>query len=214
MKNAAGFTNLVRSMVACAIFLCGCAGASPPSRFYMLSPAVDPDAEAPVIAPSLEPLSLRIGPVEIPDALNRNELVTRLDRNRVALAPFDLWAGSLKQNFHRVLSENLSILLSTDRVVPHTFRTSMPVDYQIRVEVIQFDGKPGDSALLIARWSIHDGKKKTFLFMEKSRHVEPASPGYDGLVAAQSNALAGLSRDIARAVAAISRAASDEKDSR
>ncbi len=156
-----------------------------------------------MIAPSSEPLAIWIGPVDIPDALNRNELVTRVGPNQVELAPFDLWAGSLKQNVYRVLAENLSILLSTDRVVHHSFRTAMPVDYQIRLEVIRFDGQPGQSVVLVARWSIHDGKGKTFHAMKKSRHEEPAAPGYDGLAAAQSNALAALSRDIARAIESI-----------
>ncbi len=102
-----------------------------------------------------------------------------------------------------VLVENLSILLSTDRVVHHTFRTSMPVDYQVRVEVIQFDDAPGDGVVLIARWNIHDGKGKTFPCHEKTRHEEPAAAGCDGLVAAQSQALTELSRDIARTIASI-----------
>ncbi len=205
MKASLFFNIPIFIMVVFSLLLAGCGGTSPPSRFYVLNATIDPDAETPAVDPSREPLSLRIGPVEIPDALNRNELVTRVGRNQVKLAPFDLWAGTLKQNFYRVLSENLSILLSTDQVVHHTFRTSMPVDYQIRVEVIQFDGRPGESVLLVARWSIYDGKGKNFLAMKKSRYDEPAAPGYDGLVAAQSNALAGLSRDIAAAIEAISR---------
>ncbi|MCP4690821.1 MAG: hypothetical protein GY859_22400, partial [Desulfobacterales bacterium] len=79
----------------------------------------------------------------------------------------------------------------------------MPVDYQVRVEVIQFDGKPGESVVLAARWSVYDGKGKTFLTMKKSRHEAPAAAGYDAFVAAQSNAMAGLSRDIAAAIDAI-----------
>ncbi len=65
------------------------------------------------------------------------------------------------------------------------------------------DGKPGQTVVLLVRWSIHDGKGKTFHAMKKSRHEEPAAPGYDGLAAAQSNALAALSRDIARAIESI-----------
>ncbi len=116
-----------------------------------LNATIDPNVETPMVDPSHGPLSFRVGSVEIPDALNRNELVTRVGRNQVKLALFDQWAGSLKQNVYRVLAENLSILLSTDRVVHHTFRTSMPVDYQVRVEVFQFDGKPGESVVLVAR---------------------------------------------------------------
>ncbi len=72
----------------------------------------------------------------------------------------------------------------------------MPVDYQVRIEVIQFDGKPGESVVMVARWSIHDGKGKTFLVMKKSRCEEPAAPGCEGLAAALSNALADLGPDI------------------
>ncbi|HEX5606452.1 MAG TPA: PqiC family protein, partial [Candidatus Binatia bacterium] len=61
-------------------------------------------------------LSLGIGPIKIPRYLDREQLVTRISQNRFAIAENDRWAEPLEENFSRVLSENLSILLQIDRV--------------------------------------------------------------------------------------------------
>ncbi|GAB6190600.1 PqiC family protein [Desulfocastanea catecholica] len=55
-------------------------------------------------------------PVEIPDYLNRPEIMTRKGRNTVELAEFNRWAGSFKESITAVLAENLGLLLGSDLV--------------------------------------------------------------------------------------------------
>jgi len=186
-------------IVTLLLLLSGCAvRGTVPSRFYTLTP-LGPDTEPLSETPERE-ASLGIGPVMIPDYLDRQQIVTR-SQNNIELSEFNRWAGTLTDNFSRVLSENLSILLSTERVVLFPRRGSAPLDYEIAVDVIRFDGELGGNVYLIARWGIYDTKKEETLAVRKSSIIEPVgTKGYKALVAAQSRALAGLSRDIAVAV--------------
>ena len=87
----------------------------------------------------------------------------------------------------------------------------MPIDYQVEVEIYQFDGELGGDLSLTARWTIFGGKDNKVLVMKKTNFTEPAgSPGYEAMVAAQSRALMHLSRDIAVTIKDISQAVSDQ----
>jgi len=191
------------------ILLAGCASTEP-SRFYTLTPMPGSDAKILSQAESQD-VSIGVGPVRMPDYLDRQPIVTTSRQHKVKLAEFDRWAGSLKDDFSRVLSENLSILLSTNRVCLFPWRGSMAIDYQVEVEVIQFDGELGGNVSLIARWTVIGGKDNKVLIMKKTSFTEPAgSSGYEAMVAAQSRALMHLSRDIAVAVKSVSRGMSDQ----
>ena len=185
------------------LLLAGCAGTEP-SRFYTLAPMPGTDAKILSQAES-QALSIGVGPVRMPDYLDRQPIVTTSNQHRIKLSEFDRWAGSLKDDFSRVLSENLSILLSTNRVSLFPWRRSMVIDYQVEVEVYQFDGELGGDASLMACWTIFGGKDNKALAMKKTSFTEPAgSPGCEAMVAAQSRALMHLSRDIAVAVKSLS----------
>ncbi|MCK5554281.1 MAG: membrane integrity-associated transporter subunit PqiC [Deltaproteobacteria bacterium] len=182
----------------------GCA-TTKPSRFYTLSPVATSgtQTEGETAGPSL---AIGVGPIKLPEHLDRPQIVTRTSSNQLELAEFDRWAGSLKDDFSRVLSENLSILLATDRVTVYPWRKSVPIEYQVAVDVARFDAELGGNAWLIARWTVFGGRDKKVLFMERARISEPSSDqGYEAMVAAQSRALAQLSREIADAIKNISR---------
>jgi len=71
-----------------------------------------------------------VGPVELPEYLDRPQIMTCESRNELQFAEFDRWAGSLEKAFSRVLAVNLSILLSTDRVAVYPWKTT-PIDHQV-----------------------------------------------------------------------------------
>jgi uncharacterized lipoprotein YmbA len=156
-------------------------------------------------------IAIGVGPIKLPEHLDRPQIMTRTSSNELELAEFDRWAGSLQDDFSRVLAENLSILLSTDRVSVYPWRKSVPIEYRVVVDVTLFDGTLGERASLIARWTVFRGRDKKVLFMQTSRISEPSgAQGYGAMVAAQSRALGHLSREIAKAIRAISREASGQ----
>jgi len=186
MRRLAAFTVLC----VCLFLAAGCAS-TPASRFYTLR-AVTPTATG------SSTLAVAVGPVTVPAAVDRPEIVVAAGTNQVRLDEFNRWAGPLQNSVARVTAENLSALLGTPNV---TVSPQMAVpDYRIAIEVQGFESAPQEAATLDAVWTVvrsRDGTSKT----GRTTVREPIpEQGYDGLAAAHSRALARLSADIADAV--------------
>jgi uncharacterized lipoprotein YmbA len=138
--------------------------------------------------------------------LDRPQIVTKASAHEVELAEFHKWAEPLSENVSDVLAENLSAFLSTERIVQYPWSSSTPVDYQIAVEVLQFDATMGGEAVLVARWSLLGGDEQT-VFTTKKTHVthHPISQNHEALVEAMSQNLTDLSREIAAAIQSLSK---------
>jgi uncharacterized protein len=63
--------------------LCAGCGSAPKERFYTLAPA--PGAMPPIAATAQPRTSVAIGPVKVPDALDRPQMVVREGPNRVEI---------------------------------------------------------------------------------------------------------------------------------
>lgn len=180
----------------------GCAG-SRPARFYTLN-SLDAHGDLPKRALQEQGTAVAIGPVAIPDYLDRPQILTRSGPRELKLAEFDRWAGSLEQDVSRVLAENLSGLLAPDNVIVLRWGGDaypFPAKYRVGVDVTRFEGTIGKSIVLAARWSVSREEDKKILFVRESIVKEPVEgQDYDALVGAMSRALAGLSREIAAAI--------------
>lgn len=178
-------------------FLGACGGSSSGARFYALTSLGFP-GEAGEIAASDQAVIVRIGPVEIPDYLDRPQIVTRTDVNELSLGDFDLWGGSLRTDIERVLVENLSLLLAKDRISVVGGKSRYSTLGTIPVRLDRFDAVPGDTIVLKARWGIIGKDGKT---LEAPRDMMASKPvkgyEYSHVVAAMSDVLADLSRDMA-----------------
>lgn len=184
------------------IVLSGCTGRSKPARFYTLTSLAEKVEIAAESGPAFDK-AIGLGPIKLADYLNQNRIVTRMDGNRIKQAEFDQWAGSFRDNLTNILAENIGFLLATDRVLIYPWRSYIPIEYQVMVDIVRFDGQPGREVTLIARWSVLRGEGKEVYVMKRSDIIEKVgTSGYEGLVAAQSRALARLSRDIAEAITA------------
>jgi hypothetical protein len=96
-----------------------------------------------------------------------------------------------------VLAENLALLIPTDRVVLHPWSRTIDPDYQLTVEVLQFERSPGGQVILAARWSLldHDGQERV---LRTSRLSQAASGAdYEATVTAMGRTLEALAQDIA-----------------
>jgi uncharacterized lipoprotein YmbA len=194
--------SIRRVLLTCSVALLvlgGCAS-TPPTRFYVLPPLTD--ASPPAAAGKRE-LTIGLGPVTLPPYLDRPQIVTRASRAKLDLAEFDQWAAALQDSVARVLAENLSLLIPTDRVLLHPWQRTTAIDYQVIVEVAQFDRTMGGEVVLAARWSIEGANGKE-LILRKARFSTPAGgQEYEATVTAMSRTLEALSRDIAAALLTI-----------
>jgi len=194
---------MVVSLSACLLLAGGC-GTSQYSKFYTLSPLEGKDAKMKVETVQHD-IGIGIGPIKLPEQLDRPQIITRTSRNELKLSEFNRWAGSLVDDFSNVLAENLSILLNTDRIFTFPWRGPVSVQYRVEIEVSRFDGALGEDAVLNARWMIFGVNSHKMLVMKRSNIKEPTSANtYAAMVAAQSTAIGGLSREIAKAIRALS----------
>ncbi len=175
-----------------AVVIAGCA--SSPSRFYTLSPT------AAQTAPPSSSYAVSVGPVTVPDVVNRLPIVLRTGPNQVFISEFDRWASPLKGDIARVVAENLVSMLGTPRVT--IFPQSLPADasYRIMIDILRFDSELGKAVTLDAIWTVNSAKEGK-PYRSRTTLTEPTEgDGYPALVAAHSRALGQLSTEIAKMI--------------
>jgi len=151
------------------LLVLGCAS-SPPTRFYTLS-SLQEGGKGLKEFTSDQGLII-VGPIKFPAYLDRTGIVTRSSSNKITVSDFDVWAGSLEEDFSRALAENLSVFLSTEGVIVYPRLKPGLAKYQITMDVIRFDGSLGGDVSLIARWAIFEGKERKLMSVRKSTIVE------------------------------------------
>jgi uncharacterized lipoprotein YmbA len=184
--------------------LAGCGSFSPrpdPSRFFTLSSLPQVEESAAKNSGSQEGVLLGIGPIKFPGYLDRQEIVVRSAQNRFEVSENDRWAEPLEENFARVLAQNLSALLRTDRIVPYPWPVDRKPSYQVEIDVLRFEANSGREAQLFARWAVSDGGNKNLISVKETRALRQAKEkSTEASVAALSEALGDLSREIADAL--------------
>lgn len=178
------------------VFLLAACSSTPPVQFYNLNSLPSGQQENPGAVLGKD-IAIGVGPVDFPEFLDRPQIVTRKSQNRLEISEFHRWAGSLPGDFSRVLAKNISILLPSNRVAVYPWGDTFTPTYQIKLSVEQFDGQLGEQVFLLVTWSVVGQKGANELVVRKSLIEEPVSGNdYEGLVEAESNALATLSWDI------------------
>ncbi len=182
-------------VLAALLGLTACTGGNAPIRFYMLTPLPGP-AAASRAGETLPPIG--VGPVHMADYLNRPQIVTRSEHNRLQINEAWQWAENPRSAFLRVLVQNLTQLLGSNQVFAFPWRREARIRYQVIVDVDRFDGEDTHTAVLKAGWSVVDTRKNKILAKRRADIRQPADgTGVDKLVQAESRALAELSRQIA-----------------
>ncbi|HYC37941.1 MAG TPA: PqiC family protein [Usitatibacter sp.] len=178
------------SLVAAAALLAAC-GSPLKERYYLLE---GPGGAGPASAANA--MSVHVGPVVVPESVDRPSMVIRTAPNQVDISDAHRWAEPLKAAVPRVIAENLMRELGTPRVTATRIGANQPVDYRVALEVQRFDSSPSDGATVEAIWTVtpKQGAART----GRSAITEPAaSPDPAGLAAAHSRALGRLAREIA-----------------
>jgi uncharacterized protein len=201
-------TNHLRMppLLACvmSLALMGCFGTSRPSRFYTLEPlqvADDPGSTTPEV-------TLAVGPVELPDYVDRPQIVTRSGTNELVIAEFERWGGSLEKQISSSLVATLRDRLAPRRIAVVPWRSailSSGTPDRVTVSISRFDGVLGHSVVLQARWELcrqSGGKEESLGVKEASVTEQIDGPEYDALVAAMERALVRLGQQMADGIVA------------
>jgi len=192
-----GVVMICSGIVACA------GGPSAPTRFYMID-SVTPTAGSQSRDMNLPKVLVSLDPVEIPEYLNRPQIVTHLDGAAYQLDEFNQWLEPLGENLTRVIGENLSEMLAADGIDILSMSRPAETDFNVSVQVLRLDVKPGREMVLIARWSLLDRTKNTMSLTKRSVIREVVDDdSYQGIVKVQNGIIESLSREIAEGIRAM-----------
>jgi uncharacterized protein len=184
--------------VLLVVLLAGCS-TSPPARFYTLIPASAGAGES--LVPSPFAHAIAVGPVSVPESVNRPQFVVRDGPNRVVVLELQRWAEPLRDGIAESVAGYLSRDLGGARVTPMTRSAAGTAQLDVALDVQRFDLIVGDAAILEVVWTIKTRGGGSPPITGRSESREPAQgsgDAYDALVAAQVRALATVSRDIAQ----------------
>lgn len=190
-------TILSLSLLALTLFFSGC-GSSPNAKIYILD-AMDRDSSISALTPQGQSVAVKVGPVSISDVLDQLQIVSRSGENSLIVDEFNRWGGDFQSDIQRVIGENISILLPTDQVILSQEIGLLPIDYQVLVNIREFDGTLGGMVNLNADWTVAGkgkGKDKSIVTRKSVLEEQADGAGYDAYVAAQSRLLKKLSQDI------------------
>ena len=190
-------------LLCAASLAAGCVGSSRPSKFYTLAPAEVRDGAVPAAADA----TLAVGPVELPDYLDRKQIVTRAGATELVVADFDRWGGALDREITAALVSTLEGRLAARnmRVVPWRSVGLTPVGsgYRAAVTLSRFDGTLGQSVVLQGRWELFAQRGGKPIAVTDATITEKIDgEGYDALVAAMQRALARFGQQMADTVVA------------
>jgi uncharacterized lipoprotein YmbA len=175
-----------------------CLKRSQPVVLHTLRPLV---LEASGTASSGQPLALEIMPVQIPELIQRPQIVSLQGPDRLTLSEIHHWGNPLDKDIQRVLLENLSALLGSDSIVVYPHGDRVKALYRLALEVQRLDGQPGGMLKLDATWILTGPEGGQVLLLRKVHLQEPVQGSdSDALVAAHSRVLATLSREIAQEI--------------
>jgi len=192
--------RLAAFALACTLAAFAASCSSPPARFYTLSPVASPGA-----TPSK--LSVLVGPVSVPSAIERPQIVVTTGANQVSIDDFNRWDAPVQDNIARVVAENLVTILGTPRVTLFQSSLGAEAEYRVQIEVRNFESAPGKYASLDAVWTVRRIKDAKLETGRSSVREATADGSYEALAAAHSRAVARLSQDIADAIRVLAGAA-------
>ena len=197
------------ALFALGLALAGCSPLAPRpnyTKYFVLTPISDTASAT----PASSNLAIGLGPIDFPGYLDRTTVVTRSAPTKIDLSPTDRWGEPLDKNFTRVLSENLAQLLNTYRIEEYPWSHEARIDYQVAIQVENFETTTDGQSLLRARWIIKNGNGHDVYASETTANT-PAGVGDTGISAALSSDLAILSRAIAEQLSTLSAQSTAER---
>ncbi len=181
--------------LALLLTVAGC-GSTPQSNYYLLSSPVS-------TLPSGSEPSIGIGPITMPEYLNRNSMVFLRSENELEIASFERWAEPLGDGIQRVLAMNLAGMLDTQNVRAFPWARSRAPEYAVRLRIAGLDAD-SDSASLVAEWALLSGSDPGAEITRRLSRTETSIPGErsrgDAVADAYSKLLYQLSEEIAEAI--------------
>ncbi len=188
---------------ALVLIMFSACSSSSPVRYFSLNPIdadfrQDPD----------DALMLGLGPIRMPDYLNRSQIVTRGADAEMHVDEFSRWSEPLTTSLLRIVSADVDNLLQGVVVVvfPYEPFVRNQVNYRLIGDINRFDADDSGQVVLEVQWGIADVDGGVVIPVRRNRYQTQTSIADDtsAVVAAMNDALAQFSRDIASKLEAVS----------
>jgi uncharacterized lipoprotein YmbA len=157
----------------------GCSTA--PSRLYTLD-----STAAPGVAPGTH-IAVVVGPVSVPDMVDRPEFVVQVASNQVDVEEFNRWAAPLSDGIAHAVAGDLSALIGTPDVAVGPMANFAPA-YRVTIDVQRFDSVEGQAALIDAMWTVHNIANGKTRSGRRTAREPMQGDGFQALAAAHSRA--------------------------
>ncbi|QWV95277.1 PqiC family protein [Geomonas oryzisoli] len=180
--------------IVAVVLFCSACSRSPRVTYYTLTPALPAGAVQQAFSSSVA-----VGPVTIPELVNRPQLVVRLTPNRVDVLEQHRWAEPLKNEIPRLLAQDLAPLLGSGRVFTYDQVSGAAARYRVLVDIVRLEAIPGDSVVVEAGWVVRGAANARREGRIEVRE-KVAGSDYDAVTAALSRALAAVSAEVAKSV--------------
>lgn len=170
-------------LVACA--------ATPTAQFYALE-----NVEVAVPGSYFDRV-LSIGPIDMPEYLDRPQMVTRAAGNRLVVDEFNRWGGPLAEEIGRVLTVHLAAALGSQRVYGYPSRIAADADLRVAIDIRRLDGVAGGDVVLDVAWSVIDERTLAVVETRSASYRDAwGESGYGAYAAAMSRLVSRLGDDL------------------
>jgi uncharacterized lipoprotein YmbA len=142
-------------------------------------------------------LIVGIGPINLPEYLQRLPIVYSMETNHLFLSSSDQWSEPLDRAISRVIADNLSRLDSSRYTMRFPWHLGTEPQLAIRISLIQLNRLSVDQAIIDTYWTLVNIKTRQVLHRARfSQRVFISEFSYVNLANAYSNLLAMLSNNI------------------
>ena len=180
--------------------LAGC-GSSPKEMYYTLSAGGAMNDVTPASGEST--YTVAVGPITLPEVVDRPQLVLRVGPNEVTFEELHRWAGSLRSEIPRIIADNLAGNLNVKQVAAYPQNAGEDAEYRVLVDIQRFDATLGGPVAIDALWSVRRSSDGAVRTGQSLARESSTGMSYDAVVAAHSRALAAISREIAEAIRSV-----------
>ena len=185
-----------RALRRAMVLICGAltvtAGCSTPpqERFFTLE---SPPASQPAPSTAVGDFLIVVGPITVPEVVDRPQIVLRTAPGRVEIAEQARWAAPLKSEIPRVVADHLARLLAGARTAAFAERASGTPDYRVLIDFQRFESSPQQGATIQASWTVRSPSGGPLI--GRSLVSEPAGAADDGDVDRQETRAHTVRRD-------------------
>ncbi|NNE36838.1 MAG: membrane integrity-associated transporter subunit PqiC [Gammaproteobacteria bacterium] len=198
MEKPINHKNYVLAVII-ILMLTGCSGGSTSIRYFM----IDSMDFRPVSDREASGLVIEIMDVNIPQYMERFNIVSRGNTNQLYFSENNQWGDNFRKNLLRTMAQNLSNLLGTDDVGTPINRTLSNPDYRLQVHIEQFERNYDGYVTLITRWQVLMNENQGQVSTHRAELISNRSytmEDYENIVAAMKELYGELGQLIAESI--------------